>query len=206
MSPPLLSDSAQPITSLLRFDEMTPKTEKVFRKYMEDLKNYTIISFILITVLLLGGSALAIFLHGMQTLYIIFPLMWVVMLVAYLAKIPFFVRASKDFRDKKTAKAKINAPELVFDGKSCLKVQKGAIIGSPKYTVKDDDGRTYFLYITAEGTDVKDKISFEDGSFEVTYLANCGIILSVKAVFCGDDEDKDDFHYRVNKFLGDYIE
>ena len=184
---------------------MTEKQKKVCEKYIADLKKYTIVSFTLITLLLLGGSALAIVFHGLQTLYIIFPLMWAVMLVSYLAKIPFFARVSKDIRENKVAKAKVESPELTFDGKNCLKVQKGAIIGNPKYTVTAENGKVYSLYITAEGNDVKDKISFEDGKFEIEYLENSGIVLSVRASFCGDDEDKEDFEYKYNKFLKDYI-
>ena len=185
---------------------MTDKQKKVCEKYLADLKKYTTISFALITVLLLGGSALAIALHGLQTLYIIFPLMWVVMLVSYLAKIPFFLKAGKDIREEKTGKAKIDNPELTFDGKNCLKVQKGSIIGKPKYTVKGDDGKVYSLYIDAEGADVKDKISFEDGTFEIIYLANCGIVLSIKVTYHGDAEDKEDFDYKIGKFFRDYTE
>lgn len=184
---------------------MTEKQKRVCEKYLADLKKYTIASFALITVLLLGGSALAIALHGLQTLYIVFPLMWIVMLVAYLAKIPFFVRVSKDIGENKVAKAKIESPELTFDGKNCLKVQKGAIIGNPKYTLSGDDGKVYLMYITAEGNDVKDKISFADSRFEIEYLENSGIVLSVRASFCGDDEDKENFEYKYNKFLKDYI-
>lgn len=184
---------------------MTEKQKKVCEKYLADLKKYTIASFALITVLLLGGSALAFALHGRQTLYIIFPLMWALMLVAYLAKIPFFATASKDLRENKVAKAKIEYPELTFDGKSCLKVQKGAIIGNPKYTLSGEDGKVYLMYITAKGTDIKDKISFADCRFDIEYLENSGIVLSVKASFCGDDGDKEDFEYKCSKFLKDHI-
>ena len=184
---------------------MTDKQKRVCEKYLADLKKYTIASFAIITVLLLGGSALAIALHGRQTLYIIFPLMWVVMLVSYLAKIPFFARASKDLRENKVAKAKIEGPELTFDGKNCLKVQKGAIIGYPKYTLSGEGGKVYLMYISAKGTDVKDKISFADGRFDIEYLENSMIVLSVKASFYGDDDDKEDFEYKCNKFMNDYI-
>ena len=143
-------------------------------------------------------------LHGFQTVYIVFPLMWVLVLFGYLAKIPFLIKAHNDFYQKQTANEKITAPCLTFDTKNCLKVQKGAIIGNPKYTVKDNIGKTYYLYISAIGTDVKDKISFEDGVFEIEYLKNTGIILSIKPLFHGDADDHEDFEYKIVKFLGDY--
>ena len=184
---------------------MTSQQKTVFHKYSKDLKKYLILSFIFITMLLAVGFSLAVLLHGFQTVYTVFPLMWVRVLLGYLAKIPFVSKAKADFRENKVLKAKIISPELTFDGKNCLKVQKGAIIGMPKYTIKGDDGKTYLLYITAEGTDVKDKITFDDGVFEVEFLANCGIVLSVKAYFKGETEDKEDFDYRIGKFLKDYI-
>ena len=90
---------------------------------------------------------------------------------------------------------------MVAEIKECLNY--GIPINIVLY--KDDNGKTYFLYITAEGTDVKDKITFDDGVFEVEYLANCGIVLSLKASFRGDADDKEGFNYRVGKFLKDYI-